>query len=59
MAAVRGRHTDDPARNKVNVKLTDNERNMLDEASKRLNISKSDVIRNGIKTEYQRSLEKK
>lgn len=59
MAGVRGKHTDDPAKNRVITKMTDKERKMLDEASERLNINKSEVIRQGIALMHERSLKRK
>ena len=48
MAEIRGRHTNNPAKNKFLVKLTDDELNRLNECAKEKKISKSEVIRQGI-----------
>lgn len=40
------------------VRLDDETVQKLEFASKQLNITKSDVVRNGIESEYQRSLKK-
>lgn len=38
----------------LRVRIDDELTNMLDVTSKRLNITKSDVVRNGIKNEYKK-----
>lgn len=40
----------------LRVRIDDEMVEKLEIASKRLNITKSDVVRNGIESEYQRSL---
>lgn len=42
----------------LRVRIDDEMVEKLEIASKRLNITKSDVVRNGIESEYQRSLKK-
>ena len=42
----------------LRVRIDDEMVEKLDIASKRLNITKSDVVRNGIESEYQRSIKK-
>lgn len=42
----------------LRVRIDDEMVERLEIASKRLNITKSDVVRNGIESEYQRSLKK-
>jgi predicted DNA-binding protein len=39
----------------LRVRIDDELTNMLDVTSKRLNITKSDVVRNGIKNEYKKA----
>ena len=42
----------------LRVRIDDDMVKKLEIASKNLNITKSDVVRNGIESEYQRSLKK-
>lgn len=42
----------------LRVRIDDEMVEKLEIASKRLNITKSDVVRNGIESEYQRSIKK-
>lgn len=42
----------------LRVRIDDDMVQKLEIASKKLNMTKSDVVRNGIENEYQRSLEK-
>lgn len=39
----------------LRVRIDDELTNMLDATSKRLNITRSDVVRNGIKSEYKKA----
>ncbi len=39
----------------LRVRIDDELTNMLDVTSKRLNITRSDVVRNGIKNEYKKA----
>lgn len=39
----------------LRVRIDDELTNMLDVTSKRLNITRSDVVRNGIKSEYKKA----
>lgn len=43
----------------LRVRIDDDMAEKLEIASKNLNITKSDVVRNGIESEYQRSIKKK
>ena len=42
----------------LRVRIDDELTNMLDVTSKRLNITRSDVVRNGIKNEYKKANKK-
>lgn len=43
----------------LRVRIDEETVNKLEYASKELGITKSEIVRNGIESEYQRSLEKK
>lgn len=59
MSPKTGRPKSDNAKDTMlRVRIDDDMVEKLEIASKNLNITKSDVVRNGIENEYQRSLKK-
>lgn len=59
MSPERGRPKSDNKKDTMlRVRIDDDVVKKLEIASKNLNITKSDVVRNGIESEYQRSLKK-
>ena len=56
MSPRTGRRKSDHSKDTMlRVRIDDELTNMLDVTSKRLNITKSDVVRNGIKNEYKKA----
>ena len=59
MSPTKGRPKSDNSKDTMlRVRINDDMVKKLEIASKNLNITKSDVVRNGIESEYQRSLKK-
>lgn len=59
MSPTRGRPQSNSKKDTMlRVRIDDSMVEKLEIASKNLNITKSDVVRNGIESEYQRSLKK-
>jgi hypothetical protein len=59
MSPTKGRPKSDNSKDTMlRVRIDDDMVKKLEIASKNLNITKSDVVRNGIESEYQRSLKK-
>lgn len=59
MSPTKGRPKSDNSKDAMlRVRIDDDMVKKLEIASKNLNITKSDVVRNGIESEYQRSLKK-
>lgn len=52
MAEKRGRHTDNPAVNRIVARLTDDEMKELVKCENELKMSRSDVLRRGIHIQY-------
>ena len=55
MSPRTGRPTDDPKKIRLEVRLTEEQSNMLTECARNMNLTKTDVIVKGIQTIYQRS----
>lgn len=53
MSPRTGRPTQDPKNIRIGVRLTQNEKMMLDECEKKLNLSKTEIISMGIKKVYE------
>lgn len=53
MSPRTGRPTDNPKKNRLEIRLTDEQSQMLTECAKDLNLTKTDVIVKGIETIYQ------
>lgn len=58
MSPRTGRPTDNPKRERVGFRLAEDESEMLDYCCKVLGISKTEVIRQGIKEMYEKALKK-
>lgn len=58
MAKKMGRPTDNPAKNQLRIRLTDDELAKLEECSSRLGINKSDVVRLGIDRVFEECTKK-
>lgn len=58
MSPRTGRPTDNPKKERVGFRLSDEESRMLDYCCKVLGLSKTEVIRLGIKEMYERALKK-
>ena len=58
MSPRTGRPTDNPKQERVGFRLSDEESRMLDYCCKVLGLSKTEVIRLGIKKMYERALKK-
>lgn len=58
MSPRTGRPTDNPKKDRVGFRLSDEESKMLDYCCKVLGLSKTDVIRQGIKEMYAKALKK-
>lgn len=58
MSPRTGRPTDNPKKERVGFRLSDEENRMLDYCCKVLGLSKTEVIRLGIKEMYERALKK-
>lgn len=58
MSPRTGRPTDDPKKERVGFRLSDEETKMLAYCCEVLGLSKTEVIRQGIKEMYKKSLEK-
>ncbi len=53
-----GRPTDNPKNERVGIRLSDEERKMLDYCCSVLGLSKTDVIRQGIRQMYEKAQKK-
>lgn len=58
MAPRTGRPTDNPKKDRVGFRLSDEESKMLDYCCEVLGLSKTEVIRQGIKEMYEKALKK-
>ncbi len=58
MSPRTGRPTDNPKNDRVGFRLSDDESKMLDYCCKVLGLSKTEVIRQGIKEMYQKAQKK-
>lgn len=58
MAPRMGRPTDNPKKDRVGFRLSDEESKMLDYCCEVLGLSKTEVIRQGIKEMYEKALKK-
>lgn len=58
MSPRTGRPTNDPKKERVGFRLSDEESKMLDYCCKVFGLSKTEVIRRGIKEMYQEALKK-
>jgi len=58
MSPRTGRPTDDPKKDRVGFRLSSEESKMLDYCCEVLGLSKTEVIRQGIKEMYEKALKK-
>lgn len=58
MSPRMGRPTDNPKNERVGFRLTEDESAMLDYCCEVLNLTKTEVIRQGIKEMYEKALKK-
>lgn len=58
MAPRTGRPTDNPKKDRVGFRLSDDERKMLDFCCEVFGLSKTEVIRQGIKEMYEKAQKK-
>lgn len=58
MSPRTGRPTDNPKKDRVGFRLSDEESKMLDYCCEVLGLSKTEVIRQGIKEMYEKALKK-
>lgn len=58
MSPRTGRPTDSPKKERIGMRLTEKEKQMLDYCCKVFNLSKTDIIRQGIQEMYKKALKK-
>lgn len=56
MSPKLGRPTDDPKKDRVGFRLTEDESSMIDYCCKVFGITKTEVVRRGIKEMYQQAI---